>query len=143
LPTPLSACASQPNIAGRRGRQLWANDSIYNTPMLEPGRKRHPLSILVLCSVGLTEKPGHVKLEHFKHRVEGMMITLDKIGKKKRSNSLPGADRKRGKPSSKGGHRQQQPLGASATAKRRRRGQARPTPEATGGKNSGTVYSMM
>jgi hypothetical protein len=24
---------------------------MYNTPMLEPGRKRHPLSILVLCSV--------------------------------------------------------------------------------------------
>jgi hypothetical protein len=23
-----------------------------NTPMLEPGRKRYPLSILVLCSVG-------------------------------------------------------------------------------------------
>jgi hypothetical protein len=36
---------------GRGGRQLWANDSIYNNPMLEPGRKRHPLSIQVLCSV--------------------------------------------------------------------------------------------
>jgi hypothetical protein len=29
-----------------------ANHTIYNTPMLEQGRKRHPLSILVLCSVG-------------------------------------------------------------------------------------------
>jgi hypothetical protein len=45
---------------GRIGRQLWANGSILNTPMLEPGRKRHPLSILVLCSVGptLTEYYG-------------------------------------------------------------------------------------
>jgi hypothetical protein len=31
------------------GTSLWATDSIYNSPMLEPGRKRHPLSIL--CSV--------------------------------------------------------------------------------------------
>jgi hypothetical protein len=28
--------------------------TIHNTPMLEPGRKRHPLSILVLCSVDET-----------------------------------------------------------------------------------------
>jgi hypothetical protein len=34
---------------GRGGRQLWANDSIHNSPMLEPGRKRHPLSIIVVC----------------------------------------------------------------------------------------------
>jgi hypothetical protein len=44
---------------GRGGRQLWANDSIHNTPMLEPGRKRHLLSILVLCSV--RQIPVHVK----------------------------------------------------------------------------------
>jgi hypothetical protein len=36
--------------------QLWANDPIYNAPMLGPGRKRHPLSTLVLCSVVWLDK---------------------------------------------------------------------------------------
>jgi hypothetical protein len=33
------------------GVKCWQTNTIYNTPMLEPGRKRHPLSNQVLCSV--------------------------------------------------------------------------------------------
>jgi hypothetical protein len=37
--------------------KCWQTDMIRNTPMLEPGRKRHPLSIIVLCSVGYRRNP--------------------------------------------------------------------------------------